>query len=77
MHVYVVERRKRLARLVSHVVERKKEKVTKLAMMAGYSYKYFRYAVIPEILALSECLTYDKEHDEIIYICSEENGGAN
>ena len=73
----MVERRKRLARLVSYVVERKKEKVTKLAAMAGYSYKYFRYAVIPEILTLSECLTYNKEQDEIVYICEdEENGGA-
>lgn len=67
----MVERRKRLARVVSHVVERKREKLAKLAQMAGYSYKHFRYAILPEILALSDCLSYDKENDELVYICED------
>jgi len=70
--VLVQERKRRLARVASLVRERGREKLGRVAWEAGWSYKYLRYTVLPEILAITECIEYDKGSDELVWVCEEE-----
>ena len=66
----VVERKQaRVVQLVRLIRERKREKLAKVATDLNYSYHYFRYSLLPEILARVECVEYDKARDELVWVC--------
>ena len=66
----VVERKQaRVVQLVRLIRERKREKLAKVATDLSYSYHYFRYSLLPEILARVECVEYDKARDELVWVC--------
>lgn len=68
---WVVSDRRRSvrARVVRLVRERKRERLAVVADELGYSYHYFRYSVLPGILARVECIDYDKASDELVWVC--------
>ena len=64
-------RKMRIASIVSLVRERKREKIARLAWQTNYSYKHFKYAILPELLSITECIDYDNNAEELIWICDD------
>jgi len=64
-------KRARAARVVRLLRERKREKLANVAWELGYSYHYFRYSIVPELVARIECIEYDKASDELRWVCEE------
>lgn len=62
------------ARVVRLIEERKREKVAVVADELGYSYHYFKYGILPSLLARVECLGLDKEADELVWLCDGDSG---
>ena len=52
---WVTQKRARVAQAVRILRERKREKLARVAAELGYSYHYFRYSVLPELLAKVSC----------------------
>ena len=67
----VADRRRAVrAQVVRLVQERKREKIARVAAELGYSYHYFRYSVLPELLAAVVCL--ERDGDELVWACDDE-----
>lgn len=61
--------KRRLVQLSYLIMERGREKIGKLAFETGYSYKHFRYYIVPQLLALTDCIEYDRKKDELVWVC--------
>jgi len=59
------------ARVITLVKERKREKLAILADELGYSYHYFKYSILPSILAKIECIEHDRVTDELVWVCED------
>ena len=60
---------------VSYLVrERGREKITRLAFELGVSYKHFKYYILPEVVDVVECINYDKEANELVWVCGDGEG---
>ena len=66
-------KRARVFQTVRILREKQREKIARLAAELGYSYHYFKYSVLPELLARVECIEYDKNHDELVWVCDGES----
>lgn len=73
--MYVKPRRVRVSQALALVRERGREKLARIAWEMGWSYKYMRYSVLPEILSITECVEHDRERDELVWVCEDEDGG--
>ena len=72
MGLAVSARKRRVVQALRVLRERKREKLAKLAWELDFSYKYFKYAVLPELKSITECIEYDKTNDELIWVCDGE-----
>jgi len=71
--MYVVDRGKvRRARAIRLLRERKREKLGKMATELGYSYHYFKYSILPELLTV-DCIDYDRDSNELVWVCDDES----
>ena len=52
-------RKNNLAQIINAISERKRERIAKLALEFGYSYKYFKYSIVPELMTMAPCIKYN------------------
>lgn len=65
------ERKMKIAKLIGMVKELGRVPTAKAAWEVGWSYNYLRYVILREVMAITECISYDKEEDEIVWSCEE------
>ncbi|MEM1681131.1 MAG: hypothetical protein QXZ56_07985 [Sulfolobales archaeon] len=59
------------AQIINIVAEKRRVKIPKLALELGYNPHYLKYAIMPVIEELSQCIT--REGNELVWVCEDGN----